>query len=655
MRRMYAVLAAFMLAQGASGDDRDKADWPYAEDIPQTGPVSLGLAGEKPADITRFLLAQGAYGANLSPDGRSLAYISRVTGTPQIWLMTLGKAHESSPPRQLTFGNGVTFYRWHPDSGYLLYGADNNGDEREAFYLITADGLEERLVLPFSDGFRRFGDFSVDGDRFVYASTERNGRDFDIYAADLTTGTARMVYEGTYGFFPVAWQPGGTRILVSETRGEDGNNLHSLDVTTGEMIPVFVPEISAAYTQIEWRPDGAGFYMATNDGRDYQALAYMDMTAGETVLLDAGERDVDEVALAGGYLAWTTNDGGYSRLHVRHLASGRDVAVPELPAGVYRLDWAEGAAAPLLSISVSGPGLPGDIYLWSLKDDTVRHAVSSNLAGLRSADMVAPEAIRFSARDGVTVHGLLYLPEGVTAPAVVVDVHGGPTAQARPRWQPVTQYLVGKGIAVLDINVRGSTGFGKTYARLDNQEKRLDSVRDLADAVAWMKADGRVDADRAAVMGGSYGGYMVNAVMGAYPGVFRAGASFVGVSDWVRALQEASPGLKASDRIEYGDISEPRWQAFYAENSPINTVHKIAAPMFFEHGANDPRDPVSESDRMVKALRERGIEVTYLRFPDEGHSVRKLPNRIAFYRQLAAFLEKHLSDGGAVDGERAGR
>ena len=143
-------------------------------------------------------------------------------------------------------------------------------------------------------------------------------------------------------------------------------------------------------------------------------------------------------------------------------------------------------------------------------------------------------------------------------------------------------------------------------------------------------------------MGGSYGGYMVNAVMGLYPDVFKAGASFVGVSNWVRALQTASPALKASDRIEYGDISDPKWQAFYEQNSPINTVDKITAPMFFEHGVNDPRDPVTESDEMVKVLREKNIPVTYLRFPDEGHSVSKMKNRIIFYRELARFLEQHL-------------
>ena len=233
-------------------------------------------------------------------------------------------------------------------------------------------------------------------------------------------------------------------------------------------------------------------------------------------------------------------------------------------------------------------------------------------------------------------------PTPTTRPPVVVKVHGGPTGQSRPSFQPQVQYLVNNGIAVFDVNVRGSTGFGKTYARLDNQEKRLDSVRDLVDTVAFLSRDERLNTNRVAVMGGSYGGYMVNAVLGSYPGVFDAGASFVGVSDWVRALNDASPALKASDRIEYGDITEERWQEFYKVNSPINNADKITVPMFVEHGANDPRDPVTESDRIVSTVRENGGTVTYMRFPDEGHGISKQANRVAFNRALVGFLEQQL-------------
>ncbi len=293
----------------------------------------------------------------------------------------------------------------------------------------------------------------------------------------------------------------------------------------------------------------------------------------------------------------------------------------------------------------SATATPGDVIAWNLADGSATTVVESSLGGLDPASFVAPESLTYPARDGIELQGFLYLPDSSRfdfSPPVVVDVHGGPSGQSRPGWEPTTQYLVNKGIAVFAVNVRGSTGFGKTYARLDNQEKRLDSVRDLVDTVRFLANDERVNGNRVAVMGGSYGGYMVNAVLGAYPGVFDAGVSMVGVSDWVRALEEASPGLKASDRVEYGDIREERWQEFYAVNSPINNADKISVPLLVQHGANDPRDPVTESDRLVQAVRDAGGTVRYMRFPDEGHSLAKRKNKVAFYRELSSFLEKHL-------------
>jgi dipeptidyl aminopeptidase/acylaminoacyl peptidase len=245
------------------------------------------------------------------------------------------------------------------------------------------------------------------------------------------------------------------------------------------------------------------------------------------------------------------------------------------------------------------------------------------------------------------LQGLLYLPDAASVkgggkPPVIFDVHGGPTGQATAYFYANAQYYVDRGIAVFMPNVRGSTGFGRTYVTLDDREKRLDSVRDLVDMLAFLKADGRVDADRAAVVGGSYGGYMVNAVAGAYPDAFKAGVSLYGVGDWVTALEIASPGLKASDLVEYGDISEDKWKTFYKQSSPVNTADKITMPMLYSHGVVDPRIDIAETEIMVKTLRKNGIEAEFIRIPDEGHGWRKLKNQLFYGRKEAEFLEKHL-------------
>lgn len=625
-------------------------EWPYPQDTPTNAPVSVGLAGQHPADITRYLLARGALGAAIAPDGKTVAFTDRVTGEPQLWMVDAAGGW----PTQLSFGSGISDFHWTPDGEALLITRDTDGNEREGYYLISSDGIEEREILPATDAYRSFGMFSADGDRFLYASTERNGRDFDLYVYDFASDSARRIYEASFGFYARAWQPGGALVLVDEVRGEDANDVHLLNAATGEMTPLFKPDIAAHHGDYQWLPDGRGFYMSSNQDRDRAGLAYFDLAERDLKYVETPEGVVEDVALShdGRYLAWVVNHEGVSRLKVRDLTSGDDVKAPTLPRGVIRISFAR--SANVLQLTIRTPKIPGDVLVWDLDRDDITRAVRSNLAGLNPATLVEPESLRYPARDGELLHGFLYRPKFVKPGArvpVVVRVHGGPTSQARPVYRAQTQYLVNKGIAVFDVNVRGSTGFGKRFSRLDNQEKRLDSVRDLVDTVEFLRSQPGIDAARAGVVGGSYGGYMVNAVLGEYPDVFAVGASFVGVSNWVRALEEASPGLKASDRIEYGDIRDPRWQAFYLDNSPINNAHRIKVPLFVEHGVNDPRDPVQESDSIVRTVRDGGGEVTYLRFPDEGHGIAKQRNRVTFNRQLAEFLERHLLAEDAAKGD----
>ena len=636
-KSLITMLAGAALATQAAAQD----EWAYPEDTPVIEPVTVGLAGEKPADIVRYLMVRGAGQTGISPDGRTVAFSYRVTGEPQLWVVD----STGGWPKQLTFGTGIRTFHWAPDGEHLLVTRDAEGNEREGYYLLSVDGTEERQLLPLSDAFRQFGMFSKDGSQFLFSSTERTGRDFDIYVTDVASGETSIIYEGSFGFFPASWQPDGDLVIVNEVRGEGTNDVHLLDMATGELTLLFHPEEPSYHSSYQWLPDGSGFFLATNQDREFAGIAHYSLKDRKFEYRETPEADIYTVELSsdGRYIAWMTNEDGYSKLHVRDRKTDVAVSPPELPPGVYGISFA--SAAHKLNIRATGPNTPGDVYVWDLATDSTSHAIVSNLAGLDPESFITPESLHYAARDGVPLQGFLYLPDADNfdfKPPVVVSVHGGPTGQSRPTFKSQIQYLVNNGIAVFDVNVRGSTGSGKTFATLDNQEKRLDSVRDLVDTVAFLSRDDRLNSNRIAVMGGSYGGYMVNAVLGSYPGVFDAGASFVGVSDWVRALNDASPALKASDRIEYGDIREERWQEFYKVNSPINNAHKINVPMFVEHGVNDPRDPVTESDRIVKTIRENGGTVTYMRFPDEGHSVSKQPNRVAMYRSLVGFLEEHL-------------
>jgi len=613
------------------------------EDVARPVPGETTLAGSDRPDITRFLNARSVDRPSLSPDGSLLAFLGQMSGHRQVWVVDA----QGGWPRQLTFGGPVTFLEWSPRGDWILYAVDRApGDGRAGFWLINADGTEERELMPPGEAFRLFGAITRDGRHMAYATTERNGLDFDLHVVDMETADTQEVMRGRMGLLAASYRPDGGAILLTEARGEDANDLHLYDLATSSLHTLFSPLDRSRYTGFSWTPDGRGFYLVTDHERDFAGLAHYDLQKRELRYVAGPEdRNVDQAALSGGgrYLAWTTNDSGYAGLYVRDLVSETQMTAPDLPRGLYDIYWAAGA--PVAAIRVSGPQIPGDVWTWNAANADLHRATRSATAGLDLARMVVPEPHRFPARDGVVLHGLLYEPPRTATggkPPVVLAVHGGPTGQAQPRFEALHQYLLTRGIAVFDLNYRGSTGFGKAFARLNDGRLRESELYDLADAAGWLTARDEMDGSRIALMGGSYGGYLTMAGMTRLPECFVAGVAEVGVSDWITALEGATPEMKACDRYEYGDVDDPDDREFFRSISPITYVHQVRSPMLVVHGANDPQDPVTESDRFVQAVREHGGEVEYVRFPDEGHAIEKLSNRIIACRRIAAFLEEKL-------------
>lgn len=636
------IAAAFVysicLPPALSAGEPPTMNTPNENDIPKPVPADISLAGSDKPDITRFLNMRAASQPSLSPDGGRVAFQSTISGKPQLWVVDA----EGGWPSQLTFGESVTFHEWSPTGEWIIYGTDRGGNEREGYYLIRPDGLLERELLPPSDAFRAFGGFTLDGKRVAYGSTERNGVDFDLRLIDVDSGGDRMIFEGRMGLYPVSWSPDASKVILSEARGEDANDVSILDVESGTETVLFKPETAGFYGGFSWKRDGSGFYLVTNQDREYQGLAYYDLSTKALIYLETPDADVENAALSpdGSILVWIINKGGFSVLRARDMTSGDMIETPELPHGVMGFSWARDAN--IAAVRVSGPRLPGDVWVWNAESNRLTRATRSTSAGLDLSAMIEPEHHEFPARDGVLLRGLLYRPNktGGGKPPVVLMAHGGPTAQSRPDFNAIAQYLLTRGIAVFELNYRGSTGYGKTFARLNDRRLKAVEYLDLEDAVRWLGKQGFADASRAAVMGGSYGGYLTMTAMARLPETFRCGIAFVGVSNWITGLEGASPQLKASDRLEYGDIDDPEDREFYLELSPITHAGNVKNPVMALHGANDPRCPVTESDMYVQAIRGNGGEVEYLRFPDEGHGIRKLENRIIAYRRIERFLAR---------------
>ncbi|HEY2074423.1 MAG TPA: S9 family peptidase, partial [Gaiellaceae bacterium] len=428
------------------------------------------------------------------------------------------------------------------------------------------------------------------GRTLAYSTNRRNGIDFDVVARDLESGEERVFEIGGYTEV-AAISPDGRRIVADRGGLRSGDNdLYLCDVDTGEVTHLTPHEEPAEYVTPCFRGDE--LLWATNEGRDTLAVGGA-----------ASEWDITCFA-SGSSLLLVENADGYSRLTL----DGVDVPLPGRGVVESPVFSADGSK---LAFAFSSPTRPKDVWLW----DGELQQLTTIAA---PAGLVEPELHRFESFDGESVPVFLFTPEGAGPFPVVVMVHGGPEGQWVPEWHvnyvPLAQYLVSRGYAVAVPNVRGSSGYGKRYEHLDDIRLRLDSVRDLASLHAWLGARPEIDASRAVVYGRSYGGYMVLAALAFQPELWAAGIESVGISSFVTFLENTSPYRRAVREREYGSLEHDR--EFLVEASPITHVDAIRAPLFIQHGANDPRVPLGESEEIARVLNEKGIRCELVVYPD---------------------------------------
>jgi dipeptidyl aminopeptidase/acylaminoacyl peptidase len=368
----------------------------------------------------------------------------------------------------------------------------------------------------------------------------------------------------------------------------------------------------------------------------------MDPDTGQVAHLVDHPWEVEALAISkdGPVLAYTVNVDGYARLYLHDLSSGASEEVKGLPDGV--------AAEPVfspdgahLAVSVQGPQHNLDIWIVGVDTLACRRLTKSSLAGIPRDSLAEPELVHYDSFDGRSIPAFFYNPKDVEPPLpVILYVHGGPASQTRPDFDPRFQFFLRQGYAIMAPNVRGSSGYGKAYMALDDVHLRMDSVTDLKHAVEWLRASGVADPDRVAIYGRSYGGFMVLAAITTYPDLWAAAIDVVGIANWVTFLENTGPWRRAHREKEYGSLEQDR--ALLESISPIHKVDRIKTPVLVVHGANDPRVPVTEADRIVESLRVRNHPVEYLRYPDEGHKISKLANRVDSFTKMASFLERYL-------------
>jgi len=592
-----------------------------------------------PYDFARYLKIQSSHGASWSPDGRRVSFLTDITGVAQAWQV----AAEGGWPEQLTFyEERVSHAGYSPAEDRILFGMDVGGNERTQLLLLDGSAGEERDLTRDPEAIHYFGGFSPDGGRIAYTATRRNGTDFDVYVQELD-GEPAMVWE-TSGYHTVAdWGPDGSSLIVSRPHSNLNNDLYRLDLQTGETRLLTPHEGEARFSAARTTPDGIAIYLATDRDGDFLRLARLDLSTRDFTYLTPGDWDVESVELSrdGRWLAAGRNVEGYSDF-VLFSGKGRRVPVPQLPEGLCG-EFAFSPDSRRLAFTLTGPDLNPDVWTLDLPDGEPRRLTRSSTAGIPKSTFRRPRLVRYPSFDGRDIPALFYEPEGETgekAP-VVVNVHGGPEGQSRPAFAPVTQYLLDRSLCVFMPNVRGSTGYGKAFTHLDDVELRMDSVADLAHAARWLREQGH---EKIAVMGGSYGGFMVLAAMTEYPELWSAGVDIVGIANMVTFLENTGSYRRRLREPEYGSLENDR--ELLESISPIHKAEEIAAPLMVIHGKNDPRVPVGEAEQIAERVRENGGTVEYLLYEDEGHGLAKLKNRLDAYPKIAAFLEEHLGTTG---------
>jgi dipeptidyl aminopeptidase/acylaminoacyl peptidase len=552
----------------------------------------------------------------------------------------------------------VATAQYVPGTRQAVLAIDAGGNERHQLYVLDLDGAAASIVAGF-DRLRaltsdpRYGHQSAgvapDGRSLAYVSNRANGVDFDLWVCDIASGEHRLLYAGGSWLQPASgFSPDGR--LVSVLRPGERPldfDLVLVDVATGETrTPLAHPEEAAIVGAPAWAGPSS-FYVSSNVGRDFAAIVHHDLaTATTTTLPGTGEQfDAEVVASEDGQTVMLieNRDGADVMQAIDPVTGDRGTPVTLPEPGVTQFFF---LVAPTLSAdgsrvfyNVTTPRLAGDVYTCELVTGETRRLTNSP-AELAPRDLASPELGEVASFDRERIPLFIYRPQSdEPRPPVVIMVHGGPESQSMRLFDPEIQALVAAGYGVVVPNVRGSTGYGKRYASLDDTTKRLDSVRDLAAVHAGLE-DAGFDAGRAALWGGSYGGYMTLAGLAFQPELWAAGVEIVGISNLVTFLQNTSDYRRAHRELEYGSLAHDR--EFLVEASPMTHVDAIRAPLFVIHGRNDPRVPVSEAEQLTERLGRRGVRCELLIYDDEGHGLARLENQLDAYPRAIEFLDQVL-------------
>jgi dipeptidyl aminopeptidase/acylaminoacyl peptidase len=581
-----------------------------------------------------------SFSPGLSPDGRQVAFISNLTGVPQVWIADTEKPGK---PRQVSsFDDPVTNVDWSPDGKWLAASVVTGGFEQvhvlhpdgSGLQRITGGGKESNRLSGWSGRFLR------------YRSSHDNPGTLEPWIWDSASGTSRKVASSSGFANATDVSLDGKRAVFIRlvTRGTD-DNVFLTDLTTGKEVLLTPHTSPSLYGGGKLSPDGSVVYITSDQDLDKLVFAKValgkDGTPGPVQQLVAHEEgEVDAMAVTPDVTraALSFNVAGRSELVLVDLATMRRSTVQLPGETIDGLSFSQDGKR--LAFAVSGSKLPSDIWMLDVGSGAVRQITFSPHEGVDLAKLIAPELVRFKAHDGLELSGWLYRAHGAQPGAAVINIHGGPQIQERPFFSATYQALLSHGISVFAPNVRGSTGFGKKFLGLDDGPLRVEAVKDVKDCAEFLVHRGVADPKRIGVMGAAYGGYVVLAALTEFPDLFAAGVDLYGITDLETFFRTEFSNVYVK---EYGDPATQK--DLLRQLSPIHRVDRIKTPLLLLHGEKDATVPVVEPREIAAQLQKRGVQVQLTTFPDEARGLLKLPNRVHATTEIVQWLERYLKPG----------
>ncbi len=614
--------------------------------------ILAGCSGDsvKQHTIEQFMDIEHVSGGAFSADETKLLVTSDRTGIHNAFSIAVkrGKVKQLTKSEK----NSVFALSYFPADDRFLYLSDKGGNEIYHIYLRKRDGKIKDLT-PWENARSVFYGWSYNEKNIIFGSNKRDERFMDVYLMDTESFEPKMIYLNDAGYDFGSISNDMRYMAFSKSKTNSDSDIYLYDRETEKVNLVTGHKGEATNRPADFDTDSKKLYFLTNKGREFTYLKSYDVTSGGMEVVEKADWDItySYFSREGRYRVTGINRDARTKIKVYDREKGELVKLPDLPGGVIT-SVCISKSERLMKFYVNGSRSPNNLYIYNFKSGEYRKLTDTMNPEIDRDDLVKATVIRYDSFDGEAIPAIFYRPKtadkGAPVPALIW-VHGGPGGQARVGYYSLIQYLVNHGYAVLAVNNRGSSGYGKRFFKLDDRKHGEDDLRDCIEGKKFLIGTGVVDKDKIGIIGGSYGGYMVLAALAFEPEEFALGVDIFGVSNWLRTLKNIPSWWEAHREALYKEMGNPEKDEEYLKKiSPLFHAENITKPLMVLQGANDPRVLKVESDEIVKEARENGVDVKYLVFDDEGHGFRKKKNRIEGYGAILKFLDRHMK-------EKAGR